>query len=276
MKNPILALCLSAIIALPVSSAVADSTSSTPQVSAEHALNDLYAMRLATQRSIGGFYMFNGQEQDQHYAREAQNNAAQALAYLNKITAPTDPNAQALLQQLQHDLSSYKAQLDYLISAIIEQGYSDLQPVADLANLNSKILKIGTEAEQLISQDANYSLPELTQLAREQSLLMQGIAADYAARSASVGASFFADGEKQPLDQLSERFANNLQLLLSSSQNTPATSKSLRAIEVKWRYIERSLKNYNENSVPFVIDKYARSITQGLEQLATEYALLNI
>lgn len=275
MKNRVYALCLSVLLTLPLPALAAAPTAASEQATAT-VLNTLFFLRLETQRSIGGFYMFNSQEQDQRYAKQAHENLALAIENLNKLPTPTSTQAQALQTQLTTDLNTYNAELRRLITALKEQGYTDLQPVADLANLNSSILKTSKELEEQLLQDNQYSLPNLTLLAREQSLLMQSIAADYAARSASVGASFFADGEKQPLDKLSEIFANNLASMQSNPKNTSDTSKALRTLQVKWNYIEGSLKNYNENSVPFVIDKYARSITQALEQLAAEYVLLNI
>ncbi|QEY58502.1 hypothetical protein FXF61_04685 [Pseudomonas sp. C27(2019)] len=276
MKSPVIAVCLTTLITLSTPLIAADTQAPPAYTESQNTFNQLFQMRLAIQRSIGAFYMFNGQEQDQQYAKTADENAIQATRYVRNLTTPNSPSAQDLKAQLLNDVNAYSAQLDRLISAIQEQGYSDLQPVADLAALNSNILKNSEALVHVIGQEQHYTAPELTQLAREQSLLMQGIAADYAARSASVGASFFADGEKQPLDQLSKQFARNLSFLQEHPSNNPSTKQSLRAIEVKWRYIENSLKNYNENSVPFVIDKYARSITQGLEQVAAQYALLNI
>jgi len=276
MRNSIIAVCLTALISLSTPLIAADTQPSTAYTEIQSTLNQLFQMRLATQRSIGAFYMFNGQEQDQRYAKIAADNATQAARYLWSLTAPESAAVESLKVQLLDDFSAYSRQLDRLISAIQKQGYSDLQPVADLAVLNSSILKNSHALALLIAQEQQYTAPELTQLAREQSLLMQSIAADYAARSASVGASFFADGEKQPLDQLSKQFARNFLVLKNHPNNNPSIKQSLRAIEVKWRYIENSLKNYNENSVPFVIDKFARSITQSLEQVAAQYALLNI
>lgn len=276
MKNRVYALCLSFLFALPLPLVAADTEQSTEPSAATSALNSLFFMRLETQRSMGGFYMFSSQDQDQRYAKQMQQSLALALENLQNLPALSSPAAQTLKGQLQHDLDTYSTELRRLISVLKEQGYTDLQPVADLANLNGKILTTSKELEDQIMQDEHYTLPKLTQLAREQSLLMQGIAADYAARSASVGASFFGDGEKQPLDKLSEQFASNLSSMQNDAKNTADTAKSLRAIQMKWRYIESSLKNYNEDSVPFVIDKYARSITKSLEQLAAEYALLHI
>ncbi len=276
MKNRVYALCLSALFALPLPLLAADAKQPVAKDASASTLNSLFFLRLETQRSIGSFYMLNSQEQDQRYVKQINENLALALENLKKLPKPSSPTAQALQAQLQKDFDTYSAELRRLISVLKEQGYTDLQPVADLAGLNNSILKTSKELEEQIQQDNKYTTPKLTKLAREQSLLMQGIAADYAARSASVGASFIADSEKQPLDKLSEQFASNLSAMQSNTANTSNTTKSLRTIQMKWRYIESSLKNYNEDSVPFVIDKYARSITNSLEQLATEYSLLNI
>ena len=278
MKNRVYALCLSALFALPAHLLAEDAKQPTEQHAISNSLNALFLMRLETQRSIGGFYMLNGQEQgqDQRYAKQAEANLVLAQENLAKLPTPSSPAAQTLKAKLEQDLNTYSTELRRLISLLKEQGYTDLQPIADLASLNSSILQTSIDLETQIQQDNQYTLPKLTQLAREQSLLIQGIAADYAARSGSVGASFIADGEKQPLDKLSEQFANTLLAMQKDPVNTSDTKKSLRAIQTKWRYIENSLKNYNEDSVPFVIDKYARSITKSFEQLASDYANLNI
>ena len=218
MRNPVIAVCLTALIALSTPLIAADTQPPTAYTEIQSTLNQLFRMRLATQRSIGAFYMFNGQEQDQRYANIATENASQAARYLRSLTTPKSAAGQSLKAQLFNDFRAYIAQLDWLISAIQEQGYSDLQPVAVLAALNSSILKNSQALTLLSAQEQQYTAPELTQLAREQSLLMQGIAVDYAARSASVGASFFADGEKN--------------LLTSSASSLHATFQSSKATQV--------------------------------------------
>ena len=41
---------------------------------------------------------------------------------------------------------------------------------------------------------------------------------------------------------------------------------------IKWRYIEKSLQNYNQNSVPFLINKYSDRIIEDLEKVSGLYA----
>ena len=180
--------------------------------------------------------------------------------------------SKALRAQLQSNWQSYHASLQALMEAMRTKGYTDLQPVADLADSNQRLMAISQELYQKIQQESGHSVPPLTQKSREQSLLMQNIALDYASRSASVGASFFGGGEERAIDELAGEFASKLDSLSSAQQNTPEISAALNTIETKWRYIEKSLRNYNENTVPFLISKYSDSIIEGLEGVSAQYA----
>ncbi len=117
-------------------------------------------------------------------------------------------------------------------------------------------------------------MPALTQLSRDESLLMQTIAVDYASRSASIGGTFIGGSDKnsKSIDALSSDFASSLNKLEQAPQNTAETRQAVAAIAIKWRYIEKSLKNYNEKSVPFLVNKYSNSITAGLEAVSAQYA----
>lgn len=99
---------------------------------------------------------------------------------------------------------------------------------------------------------------------------MQAIAVDYASRSASVGASFIDGGESRPVEELVSAFASKLTVLVKEPKNSAQLRQSWGNVTTKWRYIEKSLINYNENSVPVLINKYAESIIQGSEEIASQ------
>ena len=75
---------------------------------------------------------------------------------------------------------------------------------------------------------------------------------------------------------LANDFEQTLNKLEQAPQNTAEIRQSLGAIKTKWRYIEKSLKNYNEKSVPFLVNKYSDRIIEGLEALSGQYAAKNI
>jgi hypothetical protein len=272
MSSPLLAIALSGLLLAlsPLSSHAA----AAPQ--AAKSLQQLHQMRLAAQKSLGDFYMFNSMEADQRYARMINDDLEQANAQLSALQAMPGQNSSAMHEQVQQLWQDYQQQLNKLTSAITQQGYSDLQPVADLAAGNQKLLGLTAQLYSAIQHDAQYSVPPLTQRSREQSLLMQGIAVDYASRSASVGATFIGGTDARPIEELVSQFAGEMNVLIKEPQNTAQIQQSWDGVGTKWRYIENSLINYNEKTVPFLVNKYSTSIIQGIEVIADQYSAANL
>jgi non-ribosomal peptide synthetase component F len=236
----------------------------------------LHQLRLATQKSLGDFYMFNGMEGDQRYARMINDSLSEVNSHLTALTDMPGEGAKALRAQLDQQWKGYEMDLNNLVNALKSQGYTDLQPVADLAARNQHLMTLSQELYSKIQQEGNYSVPALTQRSREQSLLMQGIAVDYASRSASVGATFMGGGDTRSIEDMVSEFSNNMKTLKKDPKNTPQLAQSWQGVATKWRYIEKSLINYNENSVPFLVNKYSNTIIQGIEQISSEYATANL
>lgn len=238
----------------------------------------LHHLRLAAQKSLGDFYMYNGMEGDQRYARMIDTSLQNGQALLGGLTQMPGDGSKALLAQLDQHWSSYQSELKVLANTLKTQGFTELQPVADLAAHNQQLLALSAELYNKIQQESGSNVGALTQTSREQSLLMQSIAVDYASRSASVGGSFIGSGGEndKSIDVLANDFEQTLNKLEQAPQNTAETRQSLGAIKTKWRYIEKSLKNYNEKSVPFLVNKYSDRIIEGLESLSGLYATSNL
>lgn len=251
---------------------------SAETASSADSLLKLHQLRLAAQKSLGDFYMYNGMEGDQRYARMIDTSLQNGQALLGSLTQMPGDGSKALLAQLDQHWNSYQSELKVLADTLKTQGYTDLQPVADLANHNQQLMALSAELYSKIQQESGRTVSALTQLSREQSLLMQSIAVDYASRSASVGGSFISSGgeNSKSIDELANDFVQVMDKLEQAPQNTEETRQSLGAIKTKWRYIEKSLKNYNEKSVPFLVNKYSDRIIEGLEALSGQYAAKNI
>lgn len=251
---------------------------SAETASSADSLLKLHQLRLAAQKSLGDFYMYNGMEGDQRYARMIDTSLQNGQALLGSLTQMPGDGSKALLAQLDQHWNSYQSELKVLADTLKTQGYTDLQPVADLANHNQQLMALSAELYSKIQQESGRTVSSLTQLSREQSLLMQSIAVDYASRSASVGGSFISSGgeNSKSIDELANDFVQVMDKLEQAPQNTAETRQSLGAIKTKWRYIEKSLKNYNEKSVPFLVNKYSDRIIEGLEALSGQYAAKNI
>ncbi|MGG5872917.1 hypothetical protein [Pseudomonas peli] len=272
MSSRMLAIVLSTLLAitLPLFSAA------TQAADAATSLLKLHQLRLAAQKSLGDFYMFNGMEGDQRYARMINDSVSEVNNHLTALTDMPGEGAKALRSQLDQQWKGYEIDLNNLINALKSQGFTDLQPVADLAARNQQLMTLSQELYTKIQQEGSYSVPALTQRSREQSILMQGIAVDYASRSASVGATFMGGGDARPIEELVSEFASKMAALEKDPKNTPQLKRSWEGVATKWRYIEKSLINYNENSVPFLVNKYSNTIIQGIEQISSQYAAANL
>ncbi|MDA8483064.1 hypothetical protein NNO07_08275 [Pseudomonas resinovorans] len=264
MTSRLLAILLGTLLTLPAFA----STQTSP---ADNLLK-LHQMRLAAQRSLGDFYMYNGMEGDQRYARLIDESVQQADARLKELGEMPGEASKVLRTQLTQEWQSYNSELTGLVTALKQQGFTDLQPVADLTARNKRLMDLSNELYTKIQQEGATQVPPLTQRSRDQSLLMQTIAVDYASRSASIGGSFMGGNGGKAIDELAGEFANQLASLEQAPQNTPEIRQALDGISTKWRYIEKSLKNYNENSVPFLINKYSDRIIDGLEDVSARYS----
>ncbi|MNP43018.1 hypothetical protein D3C76_1368150 [compost metagenome] len=124
MTSRLLAILLSTLLTLPAFASPADS------------LLKLHQMRLAAQRSLGDFYMYNGMEGDQRYARMIDESVQQADARLKELGEMPGETSKALSAQLTREWQSYHGELSELVTALKQTGFTDLQPVADLTECN--------------------------------------------------------------------------------------------------------------------------------------------
>ncbi|UVE19205.1 hypothetical protein NVV93_07470 [Pseudomonas sp. LS44] len=237
----------------------------------------LHQVRLAAQKTLGDFYMYNGMEGDQRYARMIEASLQQADTQLKAIGEMPGDSSQALRGQLDSQWQAYESELQGLVSTLKSDGFTDLQPIADLAARNQQLLELSTELYKKIQQEGAVQVPPLTQQSREQSVLMQTIAVDYASRSASVGGSFYGSAEgATPIEELVKTFSEKLNSMEKAPQNTAQINQALENIGTKWRYIEKSLQNYNEKSVPFLVNKYSDRIIEGLEAVSAQYSVAQL
>lgn len=235
-------------------------------------LEHLLRLQLAAQKSLGDFYMYNSMEGDQRYARTIEESRQEAGEQLRKLADMPDIGAARLQGQLQQQWQAYERDLNELMGALEKQGYTDLQPVADMAARNRQVLATSQALYEALQRADAGAISEQTASTRELSLLMQGIAVSYAARSASVGASFSGDSSERPIEDQVTDFSSRLDALRNRPGNDAQINTALDGVATKWRYIENSLRNYNEKSVPFLVNKYSDSIIRGLMDVTELYA----
>jgi hypothetical protein len=77
---------------------------------------------------------------------------------------------------------------------------------------------------------------------------------------------------ERTLEQMADAFRTDL-VSLKAQVNQNSSQRLLRAIDSKWNFMERSIKNYNENTVPFLVTSYSERIIVNLEELVVMHDL---
>lgn len=146
---------------------------------------------------------------------------------------------------------------------IAKDGFTDDNLIADLyqaaatvdAALGRAIKAIPAAGKQRANADR----------AHAANLLLQRAVASYLKRlaqmSPDVGASedFDIGVAVKTLDREIAAMARELK-----------SNAAMPGVHTKWNFIRGSLANYNEKSVPFIVDRYAAQINEGLETVARD------
>lgn len=105
--------------------------------------------------------------------------------------------------------------------------------------------------------------------ARALALLLQQMSALYVETAASAGGISYRtlDSSEDTIDALARQFDKQLTALLQKARGEEAI-KRVRGIEAKWRFIEKSMLNYREKTVPFLVDRYTQVIVVELMAVA--------
>lgn len=104
--------------------------------------------------------------------------------------------------------------------------------------------------------------------ARALALSLAQMAALYVeSASAAYVTNRSLDSQDMTIDQRAVNFSKRLAGLLAKAKGDEAT-KLGRSIQSKWKFIEHSMLNYQEKTVPFLVDRYAQLIVADLVTLA--------
>lgn len=236
-------------------------------------LKQLYEMQALTLAILSDYYMFSGLEGDSRYNREIESNVKQFEHRLAKITDSTAPTAK--LETLAGALTewlNFKRLLETNRTDFLKQGYANARLVSELSNEGIALGKSLNKVYGALIETSGTKPPALTQQTRDMGLIIQALTAEYAARSTSslgqVNVISINDGG---MENQGKKFTALLQKLKDQSKNEKRIYKLVDQVEVKWEFIAKSIANYNENAVPFIVSSYGDRITHDLESINEHY-----
>ena len=235
----------------------------TPQALLEH----LHEIRLNSTNAITNFYMFSGLDADKKYEKRIEQSVKKASQSL------ADAESLAANNKMQDDLVAIKktwGQFDKLLKAntsdILKQGFADIRLVDDMGRTNDK-LTVQIEAAYRKLQDSSGIKPNpAIQEARELALLMEQMTSQYALRGTTSLGHVYSGNTAVDLPTMASTFKTKL-TELDKKVRSDKTRLLMDNIHSKWAFIEERIRNFNENSVPFLVVSYNDRIVEHLHEL---------
>lgn len=238
-------------------------------------LKNLHKMQTTSLAILADYYMFSGLDGDSRYSRAMDTDIEQfdtSLKELSRIGESTDTST---LTGIANKWKIYKELIITNRTDITIQGYANAHLVGKLEGKAIELSSsIGESYDKLQSSQPS-PVSKWTQYSREMAIIIQKITAEYTARSANGSGLVVASKVHVINDGGMGKQAKVFNKLLSRLKKAPKTNKAIikdiDQLSVKWAFIEKSVTNYNENTVPFIVNSYAERITKSLAAIGDHY-----
>lgn len=235
--------------------------------SPQQLLTSVHQLRLLSTESLTNFYMYSGLDADSKYGKKINNNLESFAKILENIRQL--PAADGISDSM-GDIEQSWAKFDELIrinyNDMKDQGFPNIRLVDEMGKTNAVLLKTITKAYEDAKVSTGITPPAAVETARNLAMTMEEITSQYAARGTSNLGQVFMGSYERSLEQMAVAFRSDL-VNLKQQVNQKNSQRILRAIDSKWSFMERSIKNYNENTVPFLVTSYSERIIMNLEEL---------
>ncbi len=230
-------------------------------------LNNVHKMRLLSTESLTNFYMYSGLDADTKYGKKIIDNLSEFEELLtNTRQLPAADDVSDSLAAIDQSWEKFNKLIRINYKDMETQGFPNIRLVDEMGKENAELLKTLSKAYADTKISTGITPPEVVETARTLSMTMEEITSQYAARGTSNLGQVFMGSYERTLEQMAEAFRNDL-VNLKTQANKDNSQRILRAIDSKWNFMERSIKNYNENTVPFLVASYSERIIVNLEEL---------
>ncbi|HVK99627.1 MAG TPA: hypothetical protein VM553_07445 [Dongiaceae bacterium] len=231
-------------------------------------LRDIHSAQLLLQASAASFHRYQGAEGDNKHLKTLN---ADLLLLKDALRAVFQDLADMGMNNEQAQLKGHWQEaarnLNTALSAIGGKGFAEGQVVNDYLLNHYKAAKDLRNAYAAVVKLTGVQINPLVQALRDQTLLMQELCTLYLEQSYATYAYTYRRelGDEEGLDQMATRFRKGLdKLQVPATGNLPALLADARS---KWQFLEKSFVNYNENSVPYLVLKFAPTIIGNLQQM---------
>lgn len=232
-------------------------------------LTNVHSLRLLSTESLTNFYMYSGLDADAKYGRKIIENLDAFTVTLNETRKlPATDGIKDSIVIIEKHWEEFDKLIRINYNDMETQGFPNIRLVDEMGKTNAVLLKVLSKAYDDAQTTSGFKPSKVVETARSLAINMEEITAQYSARGTSNLGQVFMGSYERTLEQMAESFRNNL-VLLKEQADKKKSANILRSIDSKWNFIERSIKNYNENTVPFLVTSYSERIIENLDELIT-------
>ena len=248
-------------------------TLSTALASTEERLEKIYEMRTSSFAILSDFYMLRALDGDLRYSHGIDAKIKSFERSLGELSQTESSNLKKS-EAINTDWQNYKQLVDSNRTELLKLGYSNINQVNKLEDklmtLNSNLM----QSYDALLKTEDSPVNKWTQQSRDMTLIIGTITAEYAARSSpnAAGQVYVSKFNVGGLEEQAKEFNRLLSQFSEAPANDKAVNKTIKQIGVKWAFIEKSVTNFNQNAVPFIVSSYSQKITNSLKVIGDYYA----
>lgn len=232
-------------------------------------LTNMHSLRLLSTESLTNFYMYSGLDADAKYGRKIIENLDEFTVILNDTRQlPAADDIKESIAAIDGLWKEFDKLIRINYNEMETQGFPNIRLVDEMGKTNATLLKALSKAYDDAQTTSGFKPSKIVETARSLAINMEEITAQYSARGTSNLGQVFMGSYERTLEQMAESFRTNL-VLLKEQADQKKSANILRSIDSKWNFMERSIENYNENTVPFLVTSYSERIIEKLEEIIT-------
>ncbi len=259
--------CMRGLIVVLWATACGVAVAATPQSS----LNNLFQCQLRQHELLTQYHIFAADSGDPSNRSAMQKAQAAAAACVTQVD--NDLRASNLAAQgasIRGKYQAFSTATTRNLDSIAKQGSPENEVLSEMVRYELDLQTAMEVAQKDLQASSQYKLKPAVAQARQLAVLIQYANARYVERTTSAfGLSFRDDSREKSIDELAREFAKGLQQLRANAALPADSQAKLAGVLTRWRFIEGSLLNYNEKTVPFTVNRHTRSIVALLDEVAS-------
>lgn len=230
-------------------------------------LENLHNMRLASTNAVTNFYMFSGLDADSKYEQRIQSSIDRfdkVLADAQMLAKNNDMSTN--ISRISGDWKHFKELMATNRTDLINKGFPEVRLVIEMAETNDALVVLLSEAYVELQEKSGIVPNKNIQQARSLALLMEEITSEYSIRATTNMGHVYAGIGDSAIVEMADSFQKQLENLTAQA-GSAKTEALLSNIQSKWKFIERRIRNFNENTVVFLVVSYNDRIVEHLQEL---------